>query len=171
MIFGAACLGLTLVFFMAMLAFGVPIPAENRFLVTVVFALAGAIGAAFLGGGAAVNGHIPLPWVSDHPISFAAGGGVAVLVILLLLGPYILPAPPGPTVPDVNIPAAPMLDRGGDGAVILSFRFEASQNDLDPRYQLRVQVSNQERFTSSGLILNVTHPIAARQFIGSLGNL
>ena len=108
MIVGGVCVGLTLVFFMAMLVaslFRVTIPEDSRFLVIVVIAFAGAIGTGFLGGGAAISGQIPLlnnQWFQQHPVTFGASGGFAALVILLLIGPYILPRPPGPTIPVVH---------------------------------------------------------------------
>jgi hypothetical protein len=54
-----------------------------------VLALGAALSGSFLGGSAAAEGKIPLPFVKDHPIAFSAGGGVAILVIVLVIGYYI----------------------------------------------------------------------------------
>jgi hypothetical protein len=172
MIFGAVCLALTLLFFMGMVVaslFGYTVPENSRFFVELVVAFGGALGTGFLGGGAAVSGQLPMirhTWLGQHPITFGASGGVAVLIVLLLIGPYIVPA--GPTIPDLNIPAAPEVARTKDNQVIVAFGFDASQSNLDPRYQLRVQVSNDPHFRA--LVLDRANQITDRQFAGKLGS-
>jgi hypothetical protein len=58
-----------------------------RFLVVVVFALGCALAVAFLGGDAAASGKIPF-FGSDTPLAISATGGIAALVIVLVLGYY-----------------------------------------------------------------------------------
>ena len=60
----------------------------NPFPLIVVFALGSALAAGFLGGYAAAEGMIPIFGIQKRPVAFAAGGGVAVLVIAFLLGAW-----------------------------------------------------------------------------------
>jgi hypothetical protein len=86
-LFGA----LTLLFFMALVGaslFKYQVPSDSRFSVVVVLAFGAALSGSFLGGSAAASGNFPLPFAKDHPISFSAGGGVAILVIVFLIGHY-----------------------------------------------------------------------------------
>jgi hypothetical protein len=39
-----------------------------------------------MGGSAAADGKLALPLFKDHPLSFAVSGGIATLVIMLVLG-------------------------------------------------------------------------------------
>jgi len=80
---------LTLIFFMALIllaVFGHEVPKDSRFLVVAVFSFGAALSSSFLGGHAAANGHIPLPFAKSHPVAFSVLGGVAVLIILMVLG-------------------------------------------------------------------------------------
>ncbi len=84
-IFGA----LTLVFFMILVLlsiFGQGVPPNAEFLVLSTLALGVALAAAFLGGSAAAEGKLPIPGVSKNPGTFSATGGIAVFIIVLLLG-------------------------------------------------------------------------------------
>ena len=86
---GAAFGGFTLLFFMGLIllsTFGHPVPKDARFLVVIVLALSGGLSAGVLGGNASARGIIPLPAAKEHPLIIALSGGVAVLVILLILG-------------------------------------------------------------------------------------
>jgi hypothetical protein len=86
--------GVTLLFFMALAVaalFGHEVPTESRFLVLVVLAFGAAMAAGFLGGKAAAEGKIPFT-----PIAVSTTGGVAVLVIVLLLGYYLYVKPTSP---------------------------------------------------------------------------
>ena len=85
---GAIFGGLTLLFFMGLTllsVFDYEIPCDSRFLVVAIVAFGASLSAAFLGGAAAAKGAIPIPLVKDHPVSFSVSGGIAVLVVLLLL--------------------------------------------------------------------------------------
>jgi len=80
--------GVTLLFFMGLALLSVAghqVPCESRFLVVAVIAFGASLSVAFLGGAAAAKGVLPLPFASQHPISFSVSGGIAVLVMLLLL--------------------------------------------------------------------------------------
>jgi hypothetical protein len=80
----------TLAFLMLLIVasiFGHSVPAESRFLVSLVFSLGASLAVAFLGGEIAATGSIPV--LADHPIAFSATGGVATLVILLAALHYL----------------------------------------------------------------------------------
>jgi hypothetical protein len=86
---GVAFGGLTLIFFMVLIllsVFGHPVPNDSRFLIVIVLALTGGFSAAVLGGNASARGVIPLPFAKQHPLTIAVTGGIAVLVVLLVLG-------------------------------------------------------------------------------------
>ncbi len=81
--------GITLVFFMGLVVFstlGFHVPDNSRFLVVVVLALGSGLSVNFLGGSFAAKGNIPLPFAKEHPVKFAATGGGAITVIVLILG-------------------------------------------------------------------------------------
>src|SRR5262245_11693155 len=84
-----ACVGIaTLLFFMGLIllsVYGRQIPCDSRFLVATVVAFGAALSSAFLGGAAAAHGSIPLPLAREHPLGFSVSGGVAVLLLLLVL--------------------------------------------------------------------------------------
>lgn len=80
---------LTLLFFMTISGlslFDRTIPCESRFLVVVVLALGSAMSTGFIGGTAAAKGQIRLPGQVGKPLQFAVGGGIAVLIIVLVVG-------------------------------------------------------------------------------------
>jgi hypothetical protein len=88
---GAVFGGLTLIFFMGLVllaAFDRPIPCESRFLVTVVLALGGALASSFIGGSAAAKGEIPIGIATRNPVGFSVVGGIAVLLLLMLVGHF-----------------------------------------------------------------------------------
>ncbi len=86
---GAVFGGVALLFFMVLVlmsAWGHPVPQDARYLVVIVLALSGALSAGFLGGNASARGTIPLSIAEEHPLAVAFTGGIAVLVVLLILG-------------------------------------------------------------------------------------
>jgi hypothetical protein len=83
---GFCCIVLAIVFLMAMIALDREIRDNNRMLVVFVLALTVAAAQAFLGGAAAANGQIPIPWIEESPVKFSITGGGAAFVIVLLLG-------------------------------------------------------------------------------------
>jgi Fic family protein len=81
--------GFTLLFFMALIVLSVfdhTVPSGARFLVVIVLALGGGFSAGVLGGNASARGAIPFPGAKEHPLTIAFTGGIAVLVILLIIG-------------------------------------------------------------------------------------
>jgi hypothetical protein len=77
----------TLLFFMAIVVagiFGHPVPDASKFPVLIVFALGSALSASFLTGHASMSGQIPFG--DKNPVAVSAGGGIAVLFIILILG-------------------------------------------------------------------------------------
>lgn len=80
----------TLLFFMLLVVAGIlghEVPSGSKFLVVVVLALGCALAATFLGGEAVATGKIPF-FGGAHPLAISTTGGVAVLVIVLVLGHY-----------------------------------------------------------------------------------
>ena len=91
-LFGA----ITLIFFMGLVVaaiFDKQVPQGAKFNVVVVLAVGTALSTTFLGGTAAVKGTLRLPFVEDSPMAFAAGGGIAVLIVVLVFGWYLYAAP------------------------------------------------------------------------------
>lgn len=89
MVLGAVFGGFTLLFFMALILISMlhrPLPPEDRYLVVIVLSLGSALAASFLGGGAAAKGNLSIPLLKNNPISIGAFGGIAVLIIMMLLG-------------------------------------------------------------------------------------
>jgi hypothetical protein len=68
---------------------GITVHSGNCFPIVAVFSLGAAIGAGFLTGAAAIRGQIPIPGTEKKPIVAGASGGVAVLLIVFLIG-YLL---------------------------------------------------------------------------------
>jgi hypothetical protein len=94
MITGIVFLGLTLLFVMgliiAAIIVGKNVVQDNKVLIVMVFSLGTTIGSSFLFGAACVNGNIPIPFSKKRPIEFTATGGIAVLVISMLLSFYVV---------------------------------------------------------------------------------
>jgi len=68
---------------------GKAVPPESRPLVVTVLAIGIALSISFLGGTALVSGKLGnLPW-GVNPVTFRAGGGVAVFVIIFIIGYFI----------------------------------------------------------------------------------
>ncbi len=79
---------LTFVFFASLVLMSVlgrPVPPDSRSLVVLVLAIGIALSAGFLGGRASASGRLPLPWGLDS-VSFSITGGIAVFVIVFLIG-------------------------------------------------------------------------------------
>lgn len=84
-VFGA----ITLLFFMTLVFLSVngnEVPHGSRFLVVIVLALGAALASSFLGGSAAAQGKIPIPLIKDYPIEFSIVGGIATLILILIVG-------------------------------------------------------------------------------------
>jgi fido (protein-threonine AMPylation protein) len=84
---------LTLLFLMCLVlmsTWGRVVPHESQSLIVMIFALAGGGSATLLGGNMIARGSIPIPLVEERPIQFACTGGIAVLVVLMLLGRHLL---------------------------------------------------------------------------------
>ena len=80
---------LTLILLMGLVALvtaGTQVPCDSRFLVVSVLALGAALASSFLGGSAAAKGALPLPFTKDHPLQISVAGGIAVLIIVIIIG-------------------------------------------------------------------------------------
>lgn len=88
LILGSAFGGLTLAYLMIIavltLRDNFVFDCNGRTLIIVVFSLGVSLSGSFLGGYAAANGNIPLPYVKNNPISVSVSGGVALLFILIV---------------------------------------------------------------------------------------
>lgn len=87
-VFGA----ITMIFLMLLIIlslFGREIPTSSRFIVVSFLALSVGLSSTFLGGTAAARGRMSLPFFKESPMSFAATGGIAAFIIVLVLG-YVL---------------------------------------------------------------------------------
>jgi hypothetical protein len=89
---------LTFLFFISLVilaVLGKPVPPEARLLVVAVLAIGIALSLGFLGGTASVSGKLKsIAGGFLSPITFSAGGGVAVFVIVYIIG-YVFYAKPG----------------------------------------------------------------------------
>lgn len=126
-IFGA----LTLVFFMVLVLLsinGQNVPPNAEFLVLATLALGVALSVAFLGGSAAAEGKLPIPVINNNPVVFSATGGIAVFVIVLLLGFWIYP--------DVPLPSgSSTMPTWGSAPPKASAEDRQADNDIDPYFQ------------------------------------
>lgn len=99
MIFG----GLTILFFMALIiasTFGKIVPSSSKLFVLAVLALGVAMTLAFIGGEAAAKGKLPIPYLNHNPVEFSVAGGIAVFVIIFLLGNAVYPEVSPPVTPE-----------------------------------------------------------------------
>lgn len=80
---------MTFLFFLALSAvsfFHGALPETSRFPAEVVLAIGGAVSSALLGGHSVVNGPLPIPFMQNStPMQISVAGGVATLIILLVL--------------------------------------------------------------------------------------
>ena len=96
---GAALGATTLLFFMSLALASIfkhEVPAESRFLVLVVLSFGAAMSVGFLSGAAVATGRIPLPGNLNNAMAVSTSGGIAVLVILLLVGYHLYVKPGAP---------------------------------------------------------------------------
>lgn len=70
---------------------GKQVPLESRFLVIAILAVTTGAGTGFLGGRAKANGNLDIPLLNT-PIQVGLTGGIATLVIMMLLGNYLYPS-------------------------------------------------------------------------------
>jgi len=92
---GFATGALILVFFMVLVLvsiLGFEVGPDSRFHVIVVLSLGIGLSATFLGGHALAEGKIPLPFALTNPVSFSVGGGLATIVIFMVLGSFLYPS-------------------------------------------------------------------------------
>lgn len=72
---------LTLLFLMWLVSQISEIQCSQAALVALVFGLGSALSTSFLGGYAAANGPVTIPYLGNKPVNVALGGGILVLVI------------------------------------------------------------------------------------------
>lgn len=66
--------------------------ADDRYLVPIVLAIGAGLSAGALGGSAALEGVVPIPWLGNSAPRMALAGGSAVMIIVLLLGRSLYPS-------------------------------------------------------------------------------
>jgi hypothetical protein len=81
---------------------GREIPPNSRFLVILILAIAAGLGAAGLGGYASLEGKLPL-WADKGPTAVSVGGGIAVMMLMLLLGNKVLPQESASPTTDLHL--------------------------------------------------------------------
>jgi len=84
-VFGA----ITLLFLMMLIVLSLysrEIPETSRFILVAFLALSIGLSSTFLGGTAAARGVVSMPFFKESPMSFAVTGGIAVFIIVLVLG-------------------------------------------------------------------------------------
>jgi hypothetical protein len=82
--------GISLLFFMGLVLLSIAgheVPAGSKFLVVVVLAMGAAFSAGVLGGEATARGKIPF-LANQNPLTISTTGGIAVLLIMLIVGYY-----------------------------------------------------------------------------------
>jgi len=105
LIIGAIFGLLTLIFLMAlvfMAVLGKEVPCNSRFLVAIVLSFGASLSTAFLGGTAAARGNIPLPFAKTHPVQFSVTGGIAVLILIMLICNYTFIKDCGSSLIEIN---------------------------------------------------------------------
>lgn len=107
MVAGLCFLGLAAIFLVVtivMAMFGRTIPPSSQPLMAAFLALCAGTGAGFLASDAKLTGHIPLPLAATHPLSFAIGGGAAVMLVVWIIADQLLTrASRKATIPDQRI--------------------------------------------------------------------
>jgi|GEM_PF-3578936 len=97
---GYACIAFFIIFLMALIVaeiFGHPVPQNAKMLVVFLLSTVLAAGFSFIGGHAIAEGNIPIPGVEKDPVKFGVGGGIAVFVIVVLIGYKTYASEPGAT--------------------------------------------------------------------------
>ncbi|POF27772.1 hypothetical protein [Roseibium marinum] len=92
---GAVLGGFTLLFLMGLVLLSIAgheVPCRSTNLVNIVLSFGAAMSVAFIGGNAAAKGHLPLPGLKNTPMIVSASGGIAVLVIMLILTSNLFPS-------------------------------------------------------------------------------
>jgi hypothetical protein len=88
---GLGFLAATILILIALI-FG-PDHSDRTALINVLVSFCAAGSATFIGGTAAAKGKIPLPGVASSPLEYSAGGGVAVLIVTMVLMFWLNPVP------------------------------------------------------------------------------
>jgi hypothetical protein len=89
---GYIALGFTLLFLMGtylLAIFGYSAPENARMVLVFIVAAGLAMGTAFLGTDASAHGRIPIPLAEKSPVAFSVTGGVAVFIVVMLIGYYV----------------------------------------------------------------------------------
>jgi hypothetical protein len=132
---------------------GYDIPCASRFPVIVVLALCAAFASAFLGGYASLQGQVPLPFAQQNPISFAAAGGFAVMIIVLLVGYWLYVAGCEGAVRGV-IRRVMMHDNGTDKIFVIEF----DPPHVPTHVRTRIEASYDATFQSPVVLQDIDRP-------------
>jgi hypothetical protein len=121
---GASFGGVTLLFFMGLVGASIvhlEVPPSAMPLVNIVLALSIALSFAFVGGSAAAEGKIPIPYIKDNPLGFSVSGGIGVFVIVLLISFWLF----GPSSGNTNTNELTEDER--DQTVRAEYRFDQKE--------------------------------------------
>lgn len=69
--------------------FGLTIPEDGRFPFVCVLSLCSAFSFVFIGGRAAANGTLQIPFSKNKPVAFSLYGGFSVFVVVMLISSAI----------------------------------------------------------------------------------
>ena len=112
---------LTLLFMMGLVLlgiFGYQVPCDSRYLTSIVLSLGASLATGFLTGSASAKGNLSLPGSVDSPIVMTATGGIATLVLMLIVTSLLLPRKDGCDPISISCPdgmQARLIERHGFG--------------------------------------------------------
>jgi hypothetical protein len=134
----------TLLFFMYIVLRERPVPCDRHFPVIIVWALGTALATAFISGWMTARGSLPIAPHSPNVIKISATGGLAVLIVLIVLGVkfYSCPDPC-----ELNTAVDQLVD--DDVAAISSLRGTAENKD-SPEWRSSVRSEGLRLATSIG---------------------
>lgn len=131
MVVGVVFLGILAVFLMVLIGLSVmghEIPCGSRPLVAILLSVIGGIGAAFIGGYAKAVGKVGAGQWS--PLTIAVGGGVAAMIILMVISSVVLKCEGDTNTPSVKIDSAYAVP-DGNGQEILTVKFHTESITQD----------------------------------------
>jgi hypothetical protein len=140
----AGVLTLTLLFLMGLVLLAVSgreVPANSRFLVIFILAIAAGLGASGLGGYASLEGKLPL-WADKSPVVVSVGGGIAVMVLMLWLGNKVLPASLPSSKTDLRLDSVTGTVLGDPSRVQIDAQFRRTTLPADQRLSLVLGKTN-----------------------------
>lgn len=126
------------------------VPLESRFLVISILAFTAGAGAGFLGGGANARGNLDVP-ILNTPIKVGLTGGIAVMVIIFILGSYLYPSKiDDKQINERLIEIEKKMNNEKGVKVITSDSIKVANNDGSP-----IESSNYTKYWEKGKVLKI----------------